>query len=125
VKISHFLWLVLVLYGCNNTAPTQEAEPLSKAIEQLGWLTTADSNKDVKVAIANKDYRLLAISGRGTMLPGIVPEQAKRAKAQCGLHFMPGMGDSITNKEHKKWWQKGRDYATRYNVQMIKYCLNI
>jgi hypothetical protein len=124
VKIGHLLWLAPVLVGCSSTTPKgQQTSAMTESYPQFNWLQHADSEKDALAAIARKDYRLLAISGRGNMLPGVKPELAEQAKKQCKERFMDGMGDTLRDKEHRKLWKKGRDYAVAYNTIILKSCL--
>lgn len=121
-----FLWVNLA--GCTSqpNSPATTPAPLPAALPpelaQFNWLLTADAAKDAKQAIANQDYRLLAISGRGSVLPGIAASQAKQVKQQCRYKFMSGMGDVIKGDVQRKWWKKGYQYAKDYNALVLGYC---
>ncbi len=93
------------------------------AYPKLAWLNQADSAKDAKAAISQKDYRLLAINLRGAVFPGVDPGQLATVKQRCKHRFLDGMGDVIIDKAHREWWQKGRDYAEAYNRILVAYCL--
>ena len=88
----------------------------------FNWLQNADVDKDVKTALNQQDFRLIAIAGRGRAIPGLSAEQARQGKAHCGSKFVSGLGDSY-RKDLKLWWQQARDYAKAYNLKMIGYCL--
>ena len=118
------LWLavLMVLVGCDKqSAPAVEEEV--SPIAALNWLAQADVEADVANALSENDYRLWAIAGRGMKIPGLTDEQITLAQTQCQTRMMPGMGDVITDPEHKTWWNKGRDYAKSYNQRMLAYCL--
>ncbi len=132
MKLKLLLCLLPVLVSCGQSKQADEqaaeeaaatAANLPEAIKPLAWLATADSDKDAQKAIAAKDYRLMAISGRGLMIPGIAADVAEKAKASCGIQYMDGMGDVIQGPEHKKWYQKGKDYAKAYNAIVAKQCM--
>lgn len=88
----------------------------------FNWLQNTDVDKDVKTALNQQDFRLIAIAGRGKAIPGLSVEQAREGKTQCGSKFVSGLGDSYS-KDVKHWWQQARDYAKAYNLKMIGYCL--
>jgi hypothetical protein len=124
--------LMLVLCGCNKTevalpppVPTQPlpAQPLSEALRKLSWLQHADSIKDARQAIADKDFRLLVIDRRGAVYPGVAKANLTKVKQHCKHRFAQGMSDIIVSAEHKKWLKKGRAYVAAYNQIMVKQCL--
>ena len=88
----------------------------------FNWLQNADVDKDIKAALNQQDFRLIAIAGRGRAIPGLNAEQAREGKAHCGSKFVSGLGDSY-RKDLKHWWQQARNYAKAYNLKMIGYCL--
>ena len=119
----HLTWLTaLALCGCNDKASRPETAEAAPP-EPLKWLADANPDKDAKSAIAAKDFRLLAISGRGLMLPGITESDKEKAKQQCGIRYMEGMGDVIKDKQYKQWWDKGKQYAQSYNTLVSAYCV--
>ena len=121
MKYKQLLCLLPLLGGCSDTAPKKEQVP--DAYPQLAWLNKADAEKDSEAAIKSGDFRLLAIPGRGDMVPGVSVEDKSRILDKCSTKLMEGMGDTIRDPEHRKWWQKARDYAQAYNQKMLKHCL--
>jgi hypothetical protein len=123
MKLRHLIWLIPALCSCNSTTePVKESDPLPKELKLLSWLGKADIDRDTTGAIQNKDFRLLAIAGRGMAIPGIEPEEQVKAKQLCKLRYMTGMGDVIVNEEHRAWWKKAQDYAAKYNQVMAGFC---
>ena len=115
--------VVLVgLVGCDKQSTSAIEEPASP-IAALSWLEHADVETDIANALSENDMRLWTIAGRGMKIPGLTDEQITLAQTQCQTRMMPGMGDVIADPEHKKWWNKGRDYAKEYNQRMVAYCL--
>lgn len=116
--------LLAGLSGCNTTpSSTSKPAPLTGELAALNWLQQADSSQDAQAAIANKDYRLLAINLRGLVLPGVAKDMLEKVKQRCHHRFLDGMGDVIRSKAHRQWWQKGRAYAQAYNEIMVGHCL--
>ena len=105
-------------------APEAPKTKLTGKLAIFNWLQTANVKQDVKQAINNQDFRLIAIAGRGKAIPGIPLEQARQGKTACGSKYIGGLGDSYNkDKEYKNWWQKAREYAKAYNQKIIEYCL--
>lgn len=122
MKWPFLLSCFMLLHGCQSTEPKPQSDDLPKELKLLSWIHYADSDKDSATAIKNKDFRLLALSLRGAILPGIDIEKSDQVKQQCRYRFLTGMGDTIVNKEHRTWWRKGYNYAERYNKIMVKHC---
>ena len=120
----YVLWFIglMVLVGCDKQSTPAQQETTSP-IGALSWLEQVDVDTDIAHALSENDFRLWAIAGRGMKIPGLSDEQITQAETQCQTRMMPGMGDVITDPEHKKWWNKGRDYAKSYNQRMLAYCL--
>lgn len=135
MKASYILVFVgaLTMSACSNTdkqsssAPEQnqstDAEQEQGPPKALAWLLNANSRSDAHGAITRQDYRLLAISGRGTRIPGVDMDQMQQARQQCRLRFLKGAGDVVRGKNELKWRNKAKQYAAEYNRIMIKYCL--
>ncbi|NQZ07902.1 MAG: hypothetical protein HRT35_12135 [Algicola sp.] len=120
IKSGYWLWLMPLLSCCASTKPTSDQLP--KELKLLSWVMYADSDKDAAEAIKIDDHRLLALSVRGAILPGISVEESDKVKQQCRFRYLTGMGDTIVNSEHRRWWRTGYNYAERYNKIMVKYC---
>ena len=118
-KLTLTLTMALALSACS-----QSTTPLQGELAVFNWLQQANPQQDSQTAIAQQDYRLIAISGRGQALPGIDGNTANKAKLRCKTKFVQGLGDNKGQGEYKIWWQKAFDYAQQYNRAMINYCVN-
>ena len=120
------IWLVTAALaactGNNQEQHVEPSDPMPKEVKLLSWVYRADVHKDTHEAIANGDYRLLAIPGRGLMIPGVDPAERADAKALCRIRYMTGMGDTLKGEEHRKLWKKARAYAEAYNKIMLDSC---
>lgn len=100
---------------------------LTGELAVFNWLQHANVEQDIKQAISQQDYRLIAIAGRGKAIPGLSLDIARNAKTRCNSKFVSGLGDNYRSEknkeEYKKWWQKARAYAEAYNQKIIEYCL--
>ncbi len=123
MKLRHMMWIALpILCSCGSKVSETPIEPVPEGLVALAWLNTANPDVDVKQAISRKDYRLKAVAGRGPMVPGVPPDIKQHAIEKCGVDYMPGMGDVMRSKEHRKWWKKGLNYAITYNEQLLPFC---
>ncbi len=120
IKSRYWLWLIPLLCNCTSTKPTSDQLP--KELKLLSWVMYADSDKDTAQAIKNEDHRLLALSVRGAILPGVSTEETDKVKQQCRFRYLTGMEDKIVDSEHRRWWRTGYNYAERYNKIMLQYC---
>lgn len=108
----------LVLSGCKgNTKPNDE-----RFDADLTWVDDADAKADAAAAIAKKDYRLLAFSGRRQTLPGIHSDLVEQAKSQCGYLLVPGTGDALNSVEKGERRAKAFDYAKAFNQFVLANC---
>lgn len=118
-------FLTILLAGCSQQAINTSNKPdenLPQEYRQLSWVLTADVKKELSSAISKRDFRLLTVSGRGAMLPGIPSDERTEAKRICGIKYMKGVGDVILNEQHKILRQKAIDYAKAYNAKIIENC---
>jgi len=108
--------LVTTIAACQPTTAIYSGE--------FAWLNHADIDNDIEQAIANKDYRLIAIAARGKALPGINAEQSQTAKRHCKLKYLKGLGDNKgkKNSPQRQFWQTAYEYAKQFNLALISYC---
>ena len=74
-------------------------------------------------AIASKDFRLYATSGRRITLPGIAESEFTALKTQCGVKFTEGTGDVIRSASQREQRTQVVHYMTSFNVLMKALCL--
>ena len=105
--------LTTLLAACASNSPdTLATETLQQRIQ-----------REFHQALAAKDYRLYAFSGRRVILPGLSAEQMRLGQAQCGTKFMPGSGDVLSNEQQKTERRDKFNFASGYNQLMLEFCL--
>ncbi len=118
-----FVLSMLFLSGCNVTADDKSGNAaMPDHLKALTWTESADVEADVQKAIANKDYRLFAIAGRGERMPGVDAKQMSDLKQRCGVKYLEGSTDAIRDDEHMQLLQKAYQYAEGYNQSMVRHC---
>ena len=86
-------------------------------------LDNADPEADALAALEKRDFRFMALTLRGTVIPGVDPTKMRQYELKCGVKFMPNVTDAIRDKEQLKALQKSRDYAAKYNSVIIERCI--
>lgn len=114
---------VFTLVSCNGTTDKKPIVDtnLPDYLAQLSWADSADAEADARKAIANKDYRLWVMAGRGGNAPGISGD-ASALKNKCGVRYVQGSTDAVRGEQHMVLLQKAYDYATTYNQIIQSYC---
>ena len=78
-------------------------------------------DQEVLSAIEAEDYRLYALAGRFTTLPGIAPAEQQELMDLCGIKFLDA-SEAIEMSEAAEWKAKV-DRASIYNQSMQSECL--
>ncbi|TQV87274.1 hypothetical protein [Aliikangiella coralliicola] len=115
--------VVMVLTACHSTQP-QLTKREQQAVEKLNWIDTTDAEKELSKSLQIKDYRLYSKGTRGGGLIGISSEQQQLALQKCGKKKTPGLTDVRYGKIHTQYVRKVREFATKFNLEMLRYCLN-
>ena len=117
MKYSVFIALLIsITTGC-------AAESLLNKYEQkLQWLETANVQQDAQAALDKKDFRLMAMAQRSTVIPGIDVKQSMEYELKCGIKFMDGVTDVITSDEHLRLMKLAHRYALQYNAIIKTRC---
>lgn len=109
--MSVFFMTITMSLGCSNA----QDEPNN--ITRSGGV-----NQSVNAAVANKDYRLYATSGRRITFPGIKNSEYVVVEESCGKKYYPKTGDVISSEAEREQRKKTIDYMTSYNQKMFKVC---
>ncbi|MET0052528.1 MAG: glutamyl-tRNA amidotransferase [Candidatus Thiodiazotropha sp.] len=120
--------LLLTLTACQERTDIDLStltERERQAVEALAWLRQADAKQDAQVAIVHNDLRLLALSGRVPVLPGVATDRSDDAKRRCGIRPLEGTTDTVLGDTHRILLQRASDYAAEYNRIMIAHCLKV
>lgn len=107
---------LIILTGCTTTSAMTEEE------QKLAWVKAADATADAELALDRNDLRMLAISTRGTNIPGIERSEVAQFEQACGVRFLEGAGDTIRNDEHMRLMKLAVDYAKQYNAIIKQRC---
>lgn len=106
----------------NTDSASGDVKTMPEHLQAIAWVKSADASKDLKQAIANKDFRFFVLAARAPVVPGVDPKQASELLSKCGQKFLPGMGDVLVDDEHAKLHAKGIEYAKQYNQQLQPMC---
>ena len=117
-QVFTYITLIFTITACSS------APPLTGELAVFNWLQHANASEDAKQAISAQDFRLIAIASRGQAIPGIDANTARRAKQNCKVKYVQGLGDNKGKGEYTTWWQKALHYAKAYNRSIISYCVN-
>jgi len=127
-------WVVSLMCACTaspeSTPPrtsTRSNEPEMTTTERnavalLKWVDTADPVADAKRAVAEKRPVLLILGGRGAPAPGVSPELRSSLSAKCPVQVLPGATDTVHGNTHLNYLQRARDYAEKYNRELLPFC---
>ena len=86
------------------------------------WIDNADPKADALAALERRDFRFMALSLRGTVIPGVESSKSLQYELRCGVNFMRGITDAVRNPEQVKSMQKIHDYAAKYNAVIKTRC---
>ena len=86
--------------------------------------TSVSTEVEKKVASAAQkgDLRLIAFSGRRTVVPGYENEDIVSLKKTCGLVFERNSGDVVKSDKDIDDRNKLYDFAVAYNTKIYKLC---
>lgn len=87
-----------------------------------GCAVEKQADVDAQNALANNDYRLLQMPGRGTVLPGIDTSDRASAAKLCGVKILEGVSDVVRDEEALENVQRLTQYAERYNLLIYPQC---
>ncbi|MBT4078467.1 MAG: hypothetical protein HOM14_10370 [Gammaproteobacteria bacterium] len=116
-KLFISLLLVISMNGCvTDSSATNEAS------QSGNWIDNADPKADALAALERRDFRFMALSLRGTVIPGVESTKSLQFELRCGVNFMRGVSDAVRNPEQVKSMQKIHDYAAKYNAVIKTRC---
>lgn len=116
-KILASLLMAVSLNGCAT-----DSSALSQDEDNQPWLNNANAEADAMAALDKNDFRYMAMSLRGTVIPGIAPENVLQYELRCGVIFMQGISDTVRSKDRLKTMQQAHDYAVKYNTVIKSRC---
>ncbi|MCP4075624.1 MAG: hypothetical protein GY744_05520 [Gammaproteobacteria bacterium] len=116
-KIFLSIVLLLSINGCvTDSSATHET---GHSINLKGG---ADPEADALAALDKRDFRFMAISLRGTVIPGVDGEKSLQYKLRCGVKYMSGVSDAMHSQQELAKVQEIIDYATKYNAVIKTRC---
>lgn len=117
-KIIASLLCLISVQACTSTTPSTDSVEAS-----LEWLEKTDATIEAQKALQRKDFRLLGLTMRKTVIPGIPPEKQSSYELHCGVRYLDGISDAVRSETHLKLMQKAYNFAAEYNQQIQQYCL--
>ena len=110
-------FLLGILSGC-----VSETVALNEYERKLDWVKAADPQADAHAAVARGDLRLMALPGRGQVIPGVDVEERSEYAKKCGIRLTPGVTDAVQGTKHLEMLKQARDYAEQYNAVIMANC---
>ena len=95
---------------------------MNKYEQKLQWVQTANAQEDAQAALDKKDFRLMAMAQRSTVIPGVDVQQSMKYELRCGVKFMDGVTDVIASDEHLRLMKLAHSYALQYNAIIKTRC---
>lgn len=89
----------------------------------MNWYSNPTPEADANSALEHNDFRLMGLSLRGTVLPGIDPAKMHQYELKCGVILMSGVSDTVRGKNQLKKMQQAHDYAAKYNAVIKQRCV--
>ena len=111
--------------GCQTEQAMRTSDQHSQveqAVQRLIWVESANATQDAEASIAKGDTTLLALSSRGTRIPGLSIEDQENAIKLCGVRLLDGTGDAIFSERQLNLLQQVHKYAEAYNRIILKNC---
>lgn len=119
-----FLAVSNMAFAQDSSMPDGIEEMMAKAAQfnrrmedMIERYRNADIKKDAEDSFKKNDLRLISIMGYTEYTPGINDESLEIE--QYGTICMPDTGDVILSQKHGEFQQVARDYAKRYNDEML------
>lgn len=102
------LLLTVLICGCEDEYATQ-ARLMKKA----------NVNAEVTAALARGDSRFVGVMGYSLVVPGVTnfPTMTDDFKR---VRIIPNTSDVILNRAHEHLQEVASDYATRYNLELMR-----
>ena len=116
-KIFISFLLLLSINGCvTDSAATYISE------QSFNLKNDANPVADAFAALDKRDFRFMAISLRGTVIPGVDSDKSLQYQLRCGVKYISGVSDAMHSKEELEKVQKILDYASKYNSVIKNSC---
>jgi hypothetical protein len=119
MKATQLIVIILIAFFSNRICAMS---PAPDSYTPAEWSQHADAEKDAGIAIAHKDFRLLAYATRGIIVPGIEQEKKALLSQKCGLRMLEGFGDVVRSQAQLQAMKAMHDYAATYNKIVAEQC---
>ena len=104
------------------TACTTQSPSMTENEKKLKWVEKSNAQQDAEMAIKKRDFRLWAFAQRSVVIPGIDAKNSSKYELKCGIRYMEGMTDVVSNDHHLKMMQSAHTYALQYNTVIKAHC---
>jgi len=111
------LSMVAGMSGCAT-----DSSAVSEYEKPLLWVQDADAELDAGAALKKGDFRMMALSQRGTIIPGIEQKLVRQYELKCGIKLLEGVTDTVRGQEHLELMQQVHAYAKAYNEIIKNSC---
>lgn len=121
--ITLMLPALLCISCASVTTPKTTKLNVSEPIEmQLNKAELESLNEALTLAKKQKDFRLMATSGRSITIPGVKSSDYQAMIELCGTKYSSGTGDVITSENQRAERKKLVNYMKKYNEQILILC---
>jgi hypothetical protein len=115
-KLIISLSLLLALGACATDPALGEHE------QKLLWIEDADAQRDAKQALAQNDFRLMGLTPRVLVIPGVDSSRTRDYELKCGIRLIDGVTDVVRSQEHLRLMKLAHTYALQYNSIVKQRC---
>ena len=116
-KLFISLLLLLSINGCAT-----DSSATYKTGQSVNFKDGANPEADALAALDKRDFRFMAVSLRGTVIPGVDSDKSLQYQLRCGVKYISGVSDAVRTPEELEKVQKILDYASKYNSVIKGSC---
>jgi hypothetical protein len=107
--------LVLSLSMCLALGACATDPAMGEHERKLSWIENADPQADAREALERNDFRLVGLTPRTLVIPGVDSAQTRNYELKCGVRLIDGFTDVVRSQEHLRLMKLAHTYALQYN----------
>lgn len=95
---------------------------LTQAEQDLLWIRDANPQADAQKALEKRDFRMMGMPQRSTIIPGVPTQEMREYEIKCGVNLINGVSDMVLNENHLQLIKQAQKYALQYNAIIKRHC---